>query len=222
MATPRIPVEKFYVNHLARTMATCSSDDGHQLQLREYQAKPFEGELVIDTKKSKGGWVRLKAPDGITYAMHHSETVKAIAAGAEVKGGCMSGTFGFCRVSTSISLCWLGPIPERVELFAYMKGITEQALTEMERVIKIHGGSHVDFKSTETGLKSGNYGAWKVEVVPTFSVSPKIETEWVTDVHFKHRPTHLKPIRPDAKVTVKLGAQSEELRSLFAYTRMAG
>lgn len=177
-----VPVEKIYVvNKVMQTVDEYAW--GHKpTAARQASVKPFEASLKVIPKTGGRHLELYNEEDGVTYKIHPSEVRRMIVKGAKIEGGAVSGVWGFARVSTSITLRWLGNVPERVSLIEHMVKIAKQAREEQERVVKDHFG--ILYKPTfkEDGTATLTDGRVKVTLRPVLRVEPKVEEKWVTEV----------------------------------------
>lgn len=222
MPTPTIPVETFSVvnKHMLPS-------PHRRMSAQVHKAKPFEADLKILPKGSLFGPRHIQFYDdesGITYLMHSIEVRKMLTGGngrppAKIEGGVVSGIFGFGRVSSSLTLKYLGPKPVRVGLINHLTNVAKQAVTEVERVIKEHGGDflrlHWGGRAVD-GTQSATYGAWKITLTPTIE---ETSPEWVTEVEFANTRPHSHPPR---KFSVRKGETQELLRAYFGHVRAVG
>lgn len=219
-----IPVEKVYfVNKAMQTIDDyawgCKPRDAGRVPV-----KPFEASLKV-IPKTGGRYLELyNEEDGITYKIHPSEVRRMIVKGAKVEGGVVSGVWGFARVSTSVTLRWLGNVPERVSLIEHMVKIAKQAREEQDRVVKDHFGILYKPVFKEDGTAHVTDGQVRVTLRPVLQVEPKVEEKWVTEVTLEVdvRPQSLwnrkEPVRE--KYSVQLGERNQAL--INAIIRLRG
>lgn len=234
MPTAKIPVNVVYLEDDGRAMRTHPGRP-HNSRKPPVAAKPFEADLKV-LPKAEHGPRHIGLYDdatGITYLMHNHEVRKMLTSGAKIEGGVVSGLFGFGRVSSSLTLTYLGPKPVRVGLIDRLTAIAKEAGAEVGRVIKAHSGSYLSWDHMPSGESKASYGDYKVTAKPTLKDSNLVpfKDEWETVVEFVHAPRPFSLLgagmidrKPDPsknrKFIVRQGEFQDALSGYFQHIRV--
>lgn len=178
MPTPAIPVEFISLDRDNVMRPKEPSRPSRGLAVR-----PFESTLeILNASSNKRETYLRDVNTGITYVMHSNEVRKMLIGGPPVANGAINGRWGFCRISTFVSLRYLGQPTKKIGFFDYLKSLAKTTEEHFQAFVNAHGACpalYWDRMPRRSGLRDApakefhwqsKRGEWVVDVEAVVAV----------------------------------------------------